>query len=374
MKSKISRRVMTLAVAAALGMSTAASASPDQTVAAVMESASQELIHLLPQPGFVEHLRLALEQGGGDTVRLSEVMRQYDPGMRTVTAAHLRQAGQRLRDVKGLPEEGVDLLQLRLLLPEGTRLADVRPDQLRLAATPIGDQRRSPMLKAHATDGNVIQIDANARPAFPLLLVEVDTRASLSEGMEMINAGLQAQGMQTLPRAPEPGETLDISRLDHIRLAVDQESDVKGAAEIFVVVSGLQLDEKKPEMRTFEMPWLDHDKTDYYPAQDWIHWGSYRYDAANVQLFEEDGGTDYKAMLSSLITTVGSAIAPFEPTVGVVSVIADAVLKALPDSPFVDDHDYLDSFYLLRRGETYRARYGAAANAVVDVTPVTLTK
>ncbi len=366
------------ALAVTLGTTGAVSAMPAQvphasaeTVAELTSDATRDVQFLLRQPDFLAFVHEALISSERTTVPLNEIMQRFDPAARTRTAVRLRQAGRDLRALKGLPEKGGDLLQLRAMLPEGTAMKDVVAEQFRIAATPMGEDRRNPSVRTYGADGSVLDIPMDSRPDFPLLLLEVDTRTALREGMAVINEGLRAHGLQTAPRA-RAAETLDVSRLDHIRLAVDNEPNLKGAAEIFAIVSGLQLDEKKPEMRTFEMPWLDHDKTDYYPAQDWIHWGNYRYDAANVQLFEEDGNTNYKTMLTALITVVGSTIGPIEPTVGMISLIADAVLQAMPDAWFIDEHDYVDSYYLLRRGMTYRAHPGAGRNAVVDLTPVTL--
>ncbi len=377
-KERYASHAVAIVLAAMLGIAGPVSATPTpvpqasaETVAALTTDATRDVQFLLRQPDFLARVHEALMSSERDAVPLDQVMQRFDPAARTRTTARLRQAGRDLRVLKGLPEEGRDLLQLRAMLPEGVAMKDVVAEQFRIAATPLGEDRRNPDVRTYAADGSVLDIPVDSRPDFPLLLLEVDTRAALREGMAVINEGLRAHGLQTVSQA-RARETLDVSRLDHIRLAVDQEPNLKGAAEIFAIVSGLQLDEKKPEMRTFEMPWLDHDKTDYYPGQDWIHWGNYRYDAANVQLFEEDGNTNYKTMLAALIAVVGSTIGPIEPTVGMVSLIADAVLQAMPDAWFIDEHDYVDSYYLLRRGVTYRAHPGAGGNAVVDLTPITL--
>lgn len=344
----------------------------DVSVASVIAEATLDVRELMRHPDFLTGVLAALAEAGSDAVPLSEVARPYDPAARTMAVSRLRAASHTLRMLKGLPGQGKDLLQIRMLLPEGARWDDFPLSHYRIAAVPVGEDRARPMVRTYAADGSEREIPINARPPFPLLLVEVDTRTSLREGLEVVNAGLRAQGLQSSPERGISADTLDVTRLDRIRLAVDQEPDIKGAAEIFAIVSGLQKDEKKPELRTFEMPWLDYDKTDYYPQQDWIHWGNYRYDVANVQMFEEDGQTNYKTMLSALVNVVGAAVGPVQPTVGAVSLIADTILKALPDAWFVDDHDYVDSFYLLRRGMTYRTHAGAGANAIIDLTPITL--
>lgn len=342
------------------------------SVASVVADAALDVRDLMRQGDFVKEALAALAGGARDAVPLSELAAPF--GGRTMASSRLQAAGRTLRSLKGLPEHGVDLLQVRLVLPEGAQWDDFALSQYRVAAAPMGEDRNHPMVRTYAADGSVQEVPVDARPAFPLLLVEIDTGTALREGLEVVNKGLRAQGLQTLPTRARQTDTLDVTRLDHIRLAVDEEPNLKGAAEIFAIVSGLQVDQKMPEMRTFEMPWLDYDKTDYYPGQDWIHWGNYRYGVANVQLFEEDGETNYKTMLSALITVVGTAIGPIEPTVGMVSLIADSVLRAMPDAWFIDAHDYVDSFYLVRRGQTYRSQAGAGGNAVVDLIPVTLSE
>lgn len=339
------------------------------TVLAVTSSYAEALPALLLQPGFGEPLYHALAGSREGTVSMDDVLARVDPQARRASSELTRQANARIRALKGLPEQGPALLRGRLVLPPGTVLGEFGAHELRIAATPVGDDRAWTSVRTWGADGTEQWVDADAALAFPLVMIEVDVRTALKEGLQLVNAGLRAVGLQT---APSIGEPLDVTRLDRIRLAVDQEPSLKGAAEIFAISSGLQIDEKKPEMRTFEMPWLEYDKQDYYPGQDWIHWGNLRYDVANVQLFEEDGNTNYKAMLEALLKVVGTTIGPFEPTVGMVSMIADRILQVLPDAWFTDDHDYVDSYYLIQRNKRYSGWSGAGANAVVDLEPVTV--
>ncbi len=145
-------------------------------------------------------------------------------------------------------------------------------------------------------------------------------------------------------------------------------------AEVFAVVSGLQIGAAEPEMATLTLPYLDHDNTDYTPGQPLVIWGNYRFDAANVQLFEDDGDTNYQDLLVALTDGVKAALGAFAPEYAVIADIAGAILKAMPTTWFANDTDYLDSFYLLQRGQAYTDRMGAANNAKVTLTPVTLTE
>nr|WP_254843627.1 DUF3103 family protein [Pseudoalteromonas sp. SK20] len=43
-----------------------------------------------------------------------------------------------------------------------------------------------------------------------------------------------------------------------------------------------------------DLPYLDHDKTDYSPNQVLIHWQRYRWQAVDLLLMEQDDNTNYK--------------------------------------------------------------------------------
>lgn len=247
-----------------------------------------------------------------------------------------------------------------------------------MASLPRGNDRDWTTLTAYDAQGRAHLLDAQQAPDVPVLIVDVDTRRAVKEGMALVNAGLRARGLQSPERitlsADGASASLDITRLDRIRLNDDQEPWALGAAEVFAVVSGLQVDASEPEMMTVDMPWLDHDQTDYTPQQPLVIWGNYRFNAANVQLFEDDGDTNYQELLVALTTGVKTALGAFAPEYAVIADIAGAILKAMPTSWFANDIDYLDSFYLLQRGQGYTDRMGAANNAKVTLTPITLVE
>ncbi|MDR6095268.1 DUF3103 family protein [Stenotrophomonas sp. SORGH_AS_0321] len=372
MKMNVCVLAITLAIASVSAASPAAASptTPD-SVPAVLASTSAEVTHLLRQPGFIETAISAMRDKALTTVAVSEVLATFDPGMRGAASAQLIDAERRLRELKGLPAVGAPLMQLRLVMPADSSVDDVDARRVRVAATPIGDDRHWTKVSARGADGSVVDVDSDTLPPFPLLMVGIDTRAALHEGLAVVNEGLREKGLQTLG-GRRAGEALELTVLDKIRLKVDQEPNIKGAAEIFAIESGIQVDEAKAEMRTFEMPWLDYDKTDYYPNQELVVWNKYRFGLANIQMFEEDGNTNYKTMLSGLLAAVTVAIGPFQPTVALVGRIADEVLKIMPDGWFVDDHDYVESFYLLRKGQTYVDHTGAAGNATVSLSPLVI--
>lgn len=345
-------------------------------VQAITEASARDVAALIAQPGFATAVTSALATRP-DGVPLARVMARFDPQARTQASRRLAAQDRQLRQNKGLPAAGADLLQLRAYVPSGTRLTDVPAAQLWVAVLPRGDDRHWTTLNAYDRQGRRHTLDARTAPALPVLIVDVDTRTAVEEGMAMVNAGLQARGLQSPDRirlAANGSASLDLTRLDRIRLADDQEPWALGGAEVFAVVSGLQIGAAEPEMATLALPYLDHDNTDYTPGQPLVIWGNYRFDAANVQLFEDDGDTNYQDLLVALTDGVKAALGAFAPQYAVIADIAGAILKAMPTAWFANDTDYLDSVYLLQRGQAYTDRMGAANNAKLTLTPVTLTE
>ncbi|WP_180866200.1 DUF3103 family protein [Stenotrophomonas maltophilia] len=370
--------LLALLLASAGATAQGGAAARGDEVWAVTEASAREVAALITHPGFADAVRSTLAAGPEQGVALDAVMERFDPGVRTRASVALASNDQQLRQAKGLPDQGEGLLQLRAYVPEGQSLAEVAPRQLWVASLPRGDDRTWTTLTAYDAQGRAHVLDAKRAPSFPVLIVDVDTRRSVREGMALVNAGLRARGLQSPERIQLSTDgaraSLDITRLDRIRLADDQEPWALGAAEVFAVVSGLQIGKTEPEMATVDMPYLDHDKIDYTPQQALILWGNYRFNAANVQLFEDDGDTNYQELLVALSNGVKAALGAFAPEYAMIADIAGAILKAMPTSWFSNDIDYLDSFYLVQRGQAYTDRMGAANNARITLTPMTLVE
>lgn len=205
------------------------------------EASAREVASLITQPGFAEIVRGTLVASPEQAVALDAVMERFDPDVRTRASAALASNDQRLRQAKGLSEQGEGLLQLRAYVPEGQSLADTAPQQLWVASLPRGNDRDWTTLTAYDAQGRAHVLDAKRAPSFPVLIVDIDTRRSVQEGMALVNAGLRARGLQSPERiqlsADGARASLDITRLDRIRLADDQEPWALGAAEVFAVVS-----------------------------------------------------------------------------------------------------------------------------------------
>ncbi|GAA3037225.1 hypothetical protein GCM10020229_55770 [Kitasatospora albolonga] len=133
-----------------------------------------------------------------------------------------------------------------------------------------------------------------------------------------------------------------------MRVSDDEEPWFKGAAEMFALVSGFGLD-GKVRVDSVAMPYLQYDGTTYYPNQILVNWSNYKYNLADVVLMEDDGDTNYLA-LAQAIAAVLLTIADQ----GAYIPLVNAVLGAMPASWWVDDPDYVESWYTLARGSSGR--------------------
>jgi len=344
-------------------------------VHAVTEASARDVAAWLGQPALADAVVDALAAHPDRGLPLTSVMAKADPDGSSLAARTLAGRDGLVRQYKGLPAGARSLLQVRSFVPAGQVLSAVAPADLWVAVLPTGDDRTWTSMVAYDRHGRQHLLDAQIAPTFPVLIVDIDTGQAVQEGMALINAGLQARGLQSADRltvTADGASSLDVTRLDRIRLVNDGEPWALGGAEVFAVVSGLQIDTAEPEMATVSLPYLDHDKTDYTPGQPLVIWGNYRFDTANVQLFEDDGDTNYKDLLIALTAGVKLALGAFAPEYAVIADIGGAILKAMPSGWFANDTDYLDSFYLLQRGQRYTGRMGAANNAQVTLSPLTL--
>lgn len=152
------------------------------------------------------------------------------------------------------------------------------------------------------------------------------------------------------------------TKVDAIRLSDDKEPWIKGAAEIYNIVAGFGLD-GKVKVDLVQMPYLDHDGTTYYPNQLLVHFSSYKYNLADVVMMEDDGDTNYSALVKAianalLVIVDGGAYTP----------LVNAILDAIPTSWYTDDPDFVDAWYTLSTASSGR-KNGAAANGWMDISP-----
>ncbi|MEU5941729.1 DUF3103 family protein [Micromonospora sp. NPDC047548] len=284
-------------------------------------------------------------------------------------AGDLRAANQRLLIAKGLPGGTGSLLRLRLAHPD-MRAALARGEAPLVAATPTDDSATS--VTAYDRSGGTVVLDAAQVPQRPVLVVDVDAERALSAGLALMREELGARGIgQVAPAQPASRASAAevtasagywATKVNAIRLSDDKEPWIKGAAEIYNVVAGFGLD-GKVKVDLVQMPYLDHDGTTYYPNQLLVHFSAYKYNLADVVMMEDDGDTNYSALVKAiadilLVIVDGGAYTP----------LVNAILDAIPTSWYTDDPDFVDAWYTLSTNSSGR-KYGAGANGWMDVVP-----
>ncbi|MDQ1924299.1 DUF3103 family protein [Massilia pseudoviolaceinigra] len=336
---------------------------------------------MLGDPQFARALdkRLAGEDKAVMLDTLLDDVRQPSAQTRA-SADKLRFLDQRVREHKAIARDSKNLLEVRLYVPRGQDAA-ARPDMSKLlvAYAPAGKRSEWSDVEAFDQLGQVQLLDARTPPAMPVLIVGINAREDMRAGMAYVNRSLRAAGLQSAPPkiAPKTASSMatgdiDTTRLDRVSLANSQESWVSGAAEVFAIVSGVQPDQAKAELSVVDMPYLDYAGTAYTPNQIMVFWSSYRYGAANIQLFEHDDNTNYKDLAVALSQSVSAILGVFAPSYAVIGQVATAILQAMPAGWFSNDDDYVDSFYTIERGRIYENHRGAANNATVTLSPYLL--
>lgn len=377
---EMKNKAASLALAAAISMAFCTSASASQqfeSIDDIKQQGAREVASLLSDRAFRDTLHRQILQTPRSTSGKTEVavpLQALLANYRTRTSGDnradvLRAMDYDARVLKGHSNATDGLLELRLYLPEG----QVMPADLSgvwVAFEPKGKESSWTTVEAYDSDGHIHHLDAQKDPAFPVLVFDIDSAKDLRAGVQMINDTLTRAGAQVRPQAaPLAGE---LTVLDKIHLKVDMEPWVKGAAEVFAVVSGLQPDLAKPNVQVVDMPYLDWENQDYTPGQDLIYWKDFGLDMANVQLFEQDDNTDYKVLANGILNGVEVILGVTKPELSFIPKIAQAIIGATPDAWWLDDNDYLDSYYIIERGKTYLNKAGAANNATATFKPYTV--
>ncbi|MFC3033673.1 DUF3103 family protein [Pseudoalteromonas fenneropenaei] len=297
----------------------------------------------------------------------------------TALLPSVQQANQRTRELKGLNSVGADLYQLRLVNAEMLS-AWQQGQQPLVAFAPQGDEKHWQYVEAFDSFGNVHLLDVHNVPTQPVLVLEIDAKQSLKEGLAVMQQAFTAarqgqaefaQPLQTLNDTP-----ISTSVLDRIRLNNDQEPWVLGNAEIYAIVNGVNPSRDEPVLDIVDMPYLDDDGKDYMPNQILIYWDRYRWQAADVLLMEHDDNTNYKTLATTLLDIVAAAMRAIpDPTVqgyALIPQLTNQLIKAMPDHWFSNDDDYVDVFYTLFEGKSYVGRMGASSNAKISLSPLTI--
>ena len=334
-----------------------------------------EVATLLNDPGFQDVLAQQFD-AGEDSVQLDSVIAAHSDG--ALTTAQSKDAVRRLalldyqiRVGKGIEAYTSSLLEVRLIQP-ASGAAAIDWTTIPVAFLPAGEEEEWIEIQAFDASGDTIVLDAAAQPDFPILVAGINAREDLRAGIEYINAELARRGLRTPTDVVRPAISTETSKLDYIRLNDDKEPWLSGAAEVYALVSGVDFDAAHVQIEAVDLPYLDHDGTNYSPNQILVFWESYRFAAANVQLYEHDDNTNYQSLVLALVSAVEAILDFTAPQYSIIARIANEIIAAMPNGWFANDDDYVDSFYTLEKGRTYTSYSGAAGNARINLTPYIL--
>lgn len=282
-----------------------------------------------------------------------------------------------ITDLKGLNYDNANLIQLRLA--DKTMIDKLHQGQMPLFAfEPAGNDKYWQSIEAFDTHGNVHYLDVVNLPSNPTFIIELDSKKTFTAGMSVMKSIFSKNNTQsknqtnTIARNEE--QPISTSVLKKIRLNDDEEPWISGDAEIYAIVTGVNPSRDEPILDILDMPYLDTDNKDYHPNQIIIHWERYRWQAADMILMEQDDNTNYKTLASKFLEIVEQVMKSIpDPEVqgyAIIPKLTNELLKAMPDSWFTNDDDYVDVFYTLFENKYYSNQYGASGNAKVTIEPL----
>lgn len=281
---------------------------------------------------------------------------------------------------KGFDVDTQSLVELRLADQSMLSLVQQGVKPL-FAYEPEGDESHWQYIEAFDADGNTHLLDVFEMPARPILVLDINAKADLKQGLKLMRDIFSAAGkgklaVPTETRTSSASAVLETTVLKQIRVNDDQEPWISGKAEMYGVVNGVDADRVEPELDVVDMPYLDYDDTNYYPNQIVIYWARYRWAAADMIIMEADGNTNYKDLALTLLDIASTILATIpDPTVqgyAIIPQLTSQLIKAMPDDWFTNDDDYVDVLYTILKNTTYTNHYGASGNAKVTLAPLNI--
>lgn len=299
-----------------------------------------------------------------------------------VTTSTENKAGDKLHDFVfqsqqiNLKASETGLIQTPELWMFQPKTADENTKVL-VSYVPKGDEKNWKTIEAFDLNMKKYQLDPTSTPNYKVIVVDANAMASLKLKVELMNEELKKAGLQKNLAAKKASMKaaggLETTKLTKIRLKWDEEPWIKGAAEVYAITSGLRGTDnhKEPEISIIGMPYLDYEEENYYPNQIMLFWDDYAFQAANIQLFEQDSNYNYKELVGIIVDGLFdiATILYAEPWIPALGLVASAIIEVLPDAWYTDDDDYLDSFYTIMKNETYTNYMGAGNNAKVNMVP-----
>ncbi|MEZ3182730.1 DUF3103 domain-containing protein [Streptomyces pimonensis] len=338
----------------------------DRSVTAVTDQLAKQFAGALGARDVERQVRESVNGGSGSTDLadladrtrgLEHFARQVDRGNAAVLQA------------RGLQDGAGSLIELRL--GDDSMRDQVRKGEPLLVAGEADEDADT--ITAYDSRGRVHRLDARTVPGRVVLVVGIDGEKSLQAGLAQLRETLAQHGVNADVPAAAPGKAdrgagmrasggYDATMMESARLKDDMEPWHKGGAEIYALVAGVNPN-GQPQVDTVEMPYLDHDGETYNPHQILVNWSHFKFNAADVVMMEEDDTANY----AELARTVAKALLVVIQQ-GQYVPLVEAVINAIPQGWFSDDHDYVDSWYTVQRHTAGQVR-GAAGNGTLNLAP-----
>ncbi|KYL33688.1 hypothetical protein A2I96_02995 [Pseudoalteromonas tetraodonis] len=299
------------------------------------------------------------------------------PSLGMHTQQNTRLANNALQQLKGLPQNTGSLLQVRLA-SDKMLSAWQQGERPLFAFAPAGDDTQWSEIEAFDQYGDIHYLSVDQMPTQPVFIVELDQQKVQDAGIAVMRGILSTNKFSKTTVSPKNQlsneQPLQTSVLKKIRLEDDKEPWISGGAEIYVIVTGIDPTRDEPILDIVDLPYLDHDQTDYSPNQVLIHWQRYRWQAVDLLLMEQDDNTNYKTLAIKLLEISEQVMASIPDLqaqgYAIIPKLTNELLKAMPDEWFTNNDDYVDVFYTLFENKDYQEYKGASSNATITLSPL----
>jgi len=299
------------------------------------------------------------------------------PSLGMHTQQNTRLANNALQQLKGLPQNTGSLLQVRLA-SDKMLSAWQQGERPLFAFAPAGDDTQWSEIEAFDQYGDIHYLSVDQMPTQPVFIVELDQQKVQDAGIAVMRGILSTNKFSKSTVSPRNQlsneQPLQTSVLKKIRLEDDKEPWISGGAEIYAIVTGVDPTRDEPILDIVDLPYLDHDQTDYSPNQVLIHWQRYRWQAVDLLLMEQDDNTNYKTLAIKLLEISEQVMASIPDLqaqgYAIIPKLTNELLKAMPDEWFTNNDDYVDVFYTLFENKDYQEYKGASSNATITLSPL----
>lgn len=320
---------------------------------------------------------------GKHGVALDSLLDKVSSESRSVNNGKYRKLSKQIKIKKENIEGNIycEVPELWLYEPENNSNSLNSTDIL-VAFPPDGDEKDWDRVKAYNLNKEVVYLDPQNPPDVEIVVVETQGIESLKMMSNRVNSELSKAGFVSnnngsSVRNETRSKDYHATLIEKISLKSDKEPWILGAAEIYAITSGFKkrTDSQKYSIEVIPMEYLDYAKQTYYPDQVILFWDNYRFNAANVQLFEKDDNHNYQDLAKAIadaVAAIGGVAG--QPEVTAVAKIGSAIISAMPGSWFTNSDDYVDSYYTLFKERNYVDKYGASGNALATFKTVIINE